>query len=156
MQPSEIRAALNLPVRFTNKKLYIEGAEYMFTGAIFRKGWKGFYYQAELTDMTVKNSVLICGLNDIETVSSHGENEYANERGWISVGDYLPDDEKIVLVWYEYFRYGDYNCMYQTYGLARYVQRYDMWSGDDMNGDRVKVLYWQPLPEPPDREEGLN
>ena len=68
---------------------------------------------------------------------------------WIGVDERLPDNDNEVLVWYEYFRYGEYNCMYQTYGLARYVQRYDMWSGEDLNGTAVKVLYWQPLPEPP-------
>jgi hypothetical protein len=69
MQPSEIRAALNLPVRFTNPKLYIEGAEYMLTGAVFRRDRRTgeFYYQAELTDPTTNNSVIICRLEEIES-----------------------------------------------------------------------------------------
>ena len=68
---------------------------------------------------------------------------------WTSVDEALPDNGDEVLVWYEYFRYGEYNCMYQTYGLARYIQEYDRWSGEDLNVTRVKVLYWRPLPEPP-------
>ena len=68
MQPHEIRAALNQPVRFTNPKLYIEGAEYILTGAVFRRDKKTgeFFYQAELTDKNVKHSVIYCGLNEIE------------------------------------------------------------------------------------------
>lgn len=69
MQPSEIRAALNLPVRFTNPKLYIEDAEYILTGAIFRRDRRTgeFYYQAELTDPTTENSVIYCRLEEIES-----------------------------------------------------------------------------------------
>jgi hypothetical protein len=69
MQPSEIRAALNLPVRFTNPKLYVEDAEYILTGAVFRrdKHTGEFYYQAELTDPTTNNSVIICRLEEIES-----------------------------------------------------------------------------------------
>lgn len=68
MQPHEIRAALNQPVRFTNRKLYIDGAEYILTGAVFRRDKKTgeFFYQAELTDRNVKHSVIYCGLNEIE------------------------------------------------------------------------------------------
>lgn len=68
MQPTEIRAALNSPVRFTNPKLYIENAGYILTGAVFRRDKKTgeFYYQAELTDRNVKHSVIYCGLNEIE------------------------------------------------------------------------------------------
>lgn len=69
MQPSEIRAALNLPVRFTNPKLYVEGAEYILTGAVFRRDRHTgeFFYQAELTDPTTNNSVIICRLEEIES-----------------------------------------------------------------------------------------
>lgn len=68
MQPHEIRTALNQPVRFTNPKLYIEGAEYILTGAVFRRDKKTgeFYYQAELTDPTTEHSVIYCRLNEIE------------------------------------------------------------------------------------------
>ena len=69
MQPTEIRAALNQPVRFTNPKLYTEGAEYILTGAVFRRDQKTgeFFYQAELTDRTTKNSVIYCRLGEIES-----------------------------------------------------------------------------------------
>lgn len=67
MKPEEIRANLNKPVRFTDPKLYVENAEYILTGAIFRLGEQGFYYQAELTDAKHKHSLLICELEKIET-----------------------------------------------------------------------------------------
>ena len=69
MTPAEIRAALNRPVRFTNAKLYVEGAEYILTGAVFRKDKKTgeYYYQAELTDPTTKHSVIYCRLEEIES-----------------------------------------------------------------------------------------
>ena len=66
MTEREIKRSLNKPVRFTNPKLYIEGVTYILTGAVIRLGADGFYYQAELTDPTIKNSVIYCGLNEIE------------------------------------------------------------------------------------------
>ena len=36
---------------------------------------------------------------------------------WISVKDKMPEDGKEVLCWYEYFRYGNYNRMFQTCGI---------------------------------------
>ena len=67
MNEREIKRYLNRPVRFTDPKLYIENAEYILTGAIFRLGEQGFYYQAELTDAKHKHSLLICELEKIET-----------------------------------------------------------------------------------------
>lgn len=68
MRPEQIKSNLNRPVRFTNPRLYIESAEYILTGAVFRLGSQGFYYQAELTDRKCKNSVMIVGLDEIEEV----------------------------------------------------------------------------------------
>ena len=70
MRPEQIKANLNRPVRFTNPRLYIENAEYILTGAVFRLGEQGFYYQAELTDPTTKNSVMIVGPDEIEEVKA--------------------------------------------------------------------------------------
>lgn len=41
MRPEQIKANLNRPVRFTNPRLYIENAEYILTGAVFRLGGAG-------------------------------------------------------------------------------------------------------------------
>ena len=76
-------------------------------------------------------------------------------NNWINADEQQPDEDyKEVLVWYEYFRYGEFNCMYQTYGIGYYVKQYEMWFGEDLNGTKVKVLYWQPLPEPPEVRKG--
>ena len=73
---------------------------------------------------------------------------------WVSVEERLPETNDDVLVWYEYFRYGEYNCMFQTYGIGHYHEDFRMWFGDDLCGTKVKVLYWMPLPKPPkDLEE---
>lgn len=70
MKPEGIRFALGCIVRFTNRKLYLDGVDYVFTGAVFRKDLKtgNFYYQAELTDIKNTNSVLICALEDFEVI----------------------------------------------------------------------------------------
>lgn len=71
--------------------------------------------------------------------------------GWIPVEERLPDDGTNVLVWYEYFRYGSYNCMYQTYGIGyRYNEH---WRGD-VSGEKARCIAWRPLPEPYHPEKG--
>lgn len=66
---------------------------------------------------------------------------------WISVKDRLPEDGEDVLIWYEYFRYGSYNRMFQTYGIG--YQFNGFWSGVDPLGHKARVFAWMPLPEPP-------
>lgn len=75
MKTTEIRDNLNKRVKFTNPKLYIEGAEYIFSGIIYRKDKRTgrIYSQAELTDITTQNSVIYCSLNDIEPFAPQGE-----------------------------------------------------------------------------------
>ena len=70
---------------------------------------------------------------------------------WISVEDRVPESMVDVLCWYEYFRFGDYNRMYQTYGIGHYF-RDGFWGGEVSNGQRTKVLAWMPLPDPPKGE----
>lgn len=69
---------------------------------------------------------------------------------WVSVTERLPEDGDVVLCWYEYFRFGEYNRMYQTYGIGYYIN--GMWGGDVSNGRNIKVLAWMPLPERPEVE----
>lgn len=70
---------------------------------------------------------------------------------WISVKDGLPEDGKEVLCWYEYFRYGSYNRMFQTYGIGHCYNK--TWCGEVANGTRSRVIAWMPLPEPPKRRK---
>ena len=75
---------------------------------------------------------------------------------WIPVEERLPEEDDrsdvlpYYLVWYEYFRYGDYNKPFQTYGIAYFL--YGRWCGDDMNGTDVKVIAWMPIPKPYEKE----
>lgn len=71
-------------------------------------------------------------------------------NSWIRADEYLPDDDKKVLCWYEYFRYGNYNRMYQTYGIGFCIN--GTWCGEVSNGVKCRVIAWQPLPEPPQKE----
>jgi len=79
---------------------------------------------------------------------------YSRPQGeWIPCSERLPDDMKKVLVWYEYYRYGDFNCMYQTYGFCYVCD--GKWSSF-INGETgwtdARIIAWQPLPEPYESE----
>lgn len=72
------------------------------------------------------------------------------ELRWIPVEEALPEADgyglsETVLVWYEYWRYGDYDCPWQTYGLGKYLELDKYWSVEGANPTRV--LAWTPLPE---------
>lgn len=64
--------------------------------------------------------------------------------GWIPVEEGLPEEGQKVLVWYEYFRYGEYNRMFKTYGIGWQFDGH--WSGD-VSGTKARCIAWQPLPE---------
>ena len=89
-------------------------------------------------------------MEDALTVINHLERKDSVQR-WIPVTERLPEPGVDVLCWYEYFRYGDYNRMYQTYGIGCYYSD-GFWSGGVSNTPRAKVLAWIPLPEPPKGE----
>ena len=71
------------------------------------------------------------------------------EPHWIPVSKKLPEDYVDVLVWLEYFRYGNYNCMYATYGIGNYSKEYNSWTINHETGWKdLHVFAWMPLPEP--------
>ena len=70
---------------------------------------------------------------------------------WIPVTERLPEPMVDVLCWYEHFRYGSYNRIYQTYGFGHYFGD-GFWGGEVSNVHKSKVLAWMPLPEPPKGE----
>lgn len=68
---------------------------------------------------------------------------------WNDAKSNPPDGFVDVLCWYEYFRYGDYNCMYQTYGIGYYDDVHKVWCGEVSNGHKARVVAWAPLFDPP-------
>lgn len=76
--------------------------------------------------------------------------EAAEERRWIPVTERLPEEWKPVLCYYEYFRYGEYNCMFRAIDRGYYGD--GVWGGEAGQGHRNKVLAWMPLPQPPKEE----
>ena len=71
------------------------------------------------------------------------------EQRWIPCSERLPEDYKDVLVYFEYYRYGDYDCMFSTYGIGSYSGEYDSWLVNSETGwHKLHVFAWMPLPEP--------
>lgn len=70
------------------------------------------------------------------------------EQQWILCGERLPKDFEDVLVWYEYFKYGEYNRMYQTWDVGYYISEFNRWGGG-VTGQKIRAIAWMPLPEPP-------
>lgn len=71
---------------------------------------------------------------------------------WTPAYEELPPEGVYVLCWYEYFRYGQYNRMYQTFGIGYRFGGH--WGGEVAQGRNAKVLAWMPLPEPPEMDGG--
>ena len=71
---------------------------------------------------------------------------------WIDAEKEKPETYVEVLCYYEYFRYGDYNCMVERMDVGSWSEY--GWGGDGLLGDKVKVLYWTPLPPVPKEKEG--
>lgn len=73
---------------------------------------------------------------------------------WVSANEDLPPNGQYVLCWYEYFRYGEYNRMYQTFGIG--YQFHGIWGGEVARGSKTRVLAWMPLPNPPEMDGGAD
>ena len=83
-----------------------------------------------------------------QTGYEEGKNEKPQDR-WVSVDDELPQDMQRVLIWFEYYRYGDFNCMYQTYGFGYVCDgKWSPFINGETGWQDYRVIAWQPLPEP--------
>lgn len=97
----------------------------------------------------------ITGFDAISTILDLPSAEPERHGRWIPCGERLPEDYQDVLVWFEYFRYGDYNRMYSTYGIGNYSNQYDSWLINHETGwTDLHVFAWMPMPKP--YEEGDN
>lgn len=65
MNEREIKRNLNKRVKFTNRRLFVENADYILVGATIRRNDEGFFYQAILQDVNNGNSVVVCKLEEI-------------------------------------------------------------------------------------------
>ena len=68
---------------------------------------------------------------------------------WIPCSERMPEAYVDVLVWFEYYRYGDYNRLYQMHGIGTYSKEYDSWIINHETGwGKLRVFAWMPLPKP--------
>ena len=89
------------------------------------------------------------GLDEVNEACRMGMEALERTR-WIPCSERLPEDGQDVLCWYQYFRYGNYNRLWQTYGIG--FQYNGNWGGEVSSGRDTKVLFWMPMPEPPEEE----
>ncbi len=90
------------------------------------------------------------GLDEVNEACRMGMEALERTR-WIPCSERLPEDRQDVLCWYQYFRYGNYNRLWQTYGIG--FQYNGNWGGEVSIGRDAKVLFWMPLPEPPKEDK---
>ena len=106
----------------------------------------GSYSENILIDMLNEAADTIESLSD--KLQAANMERSADCGGWISCEDKLPEDGVDVLVWFEYFRYGEYNRLFQTKGIS-YTYN-GQWSGF-VNGqsgwNQLSIIAWQPMPE---------
>lgn len=80
-------------------------------------------------------------LDNIPTISSM---QLYLDDSWTKVEDDLPDEFEEVICYYEYYRSGDYNCMWRTYGVG-FMSKLDgkvFWNGD-ISGLKLRVIAWK-------------
>lgn len=116
--------------------------------SVFRVGQMIEHYMPGLDPQKIKNIQFCLREKTRECRELRREiQELKNKKSgsWVLADEQLPEEGEKVLVWYEYFRYGDYNRMYETYGIG---YQYDgNWSGD-VSGTKARCIAWRPLPEP--------
>lgn len=73
------------------------------------------------------------------------------DNGWRSASA-PPKDNSPVLCWYEYYHWSKGKVL-PEYGVGYYLPQTERWGGEVTSGRNAKVLYWMPLPAPPEEEK---
>lgn len=100
-------------------------------------------------DIFVTKDELIKALKYDRGQYDKGYEDGYNADKWINCADRLPEDGEEVLVWFEYFRYGSYNRLYQTVGTGHTFRGKWLSINGESGWRDLKVYAWQPLPERP-------
>ena len=104
---------------------------------------------AQELDIVVTKDELIKALKYDRKQYDKGYEDGYNADKWINCADRLPEDGEHVLVWFEYFRYGNYNRLFQRVGIGYTFRGEWMFINDQSGWLKLKVYAWQPLPTRP-------
>lgn len=111
---------------------------------------EGAIYKAvQGLDISVSKDELIKALRYDREQYDHGYHDGYYADKWVNCSDRLPKDGEPVLVWFEYFRYGSYNRVFQTVGIGYPYRGEWLFINDQSGWQDLKVYAWQPLPTRP-------
>lgn len=72
---------------------------------------------------------------------------------WIPVNEGLPEEMKEVPVWFEYYRYGDYNRLYQTMGIGYVIDgKWSYFVNGTSGWKDLRIIAWMDV-DPYRKEE---
>ena len=82
-------------------------------------------------------------MDDMDIIENMQAADVQPVNQWISVDDKLPEWDNTVLVWYASDTLFGVS---EGYGLSWY---HGSWRVNDLNGENIRIFYWQYLPEKP-------
>lgn len=105
-----------------------------------------------LDDNSMKDAISLGIVGFEKLIHKHFDNPPFKTE-WIPCNEKLPQPCEEVLVWFEYFRYGDYNCLYQTYGISQTVNNngnveFSGFINGESGWNNLRIIAWMPLPKP--------